>query len=88
MPTFEDAIGIIGHMFTHFSKGTVLHDQQMSIMAGLPFLLFKDFRDEFFRNKMQFLDTAIVRRSIYLFIFFMILMIGVLDSGQFIYGSF
>ena len=88
MPTFEEATGIIGHMFTHFSKGTVLHDQQMSIMAGLPFLLFKDFRDEFFRNKMQFLDTAVVRRSIYLFIFFMIIMIGVLDSGQFIYGSF
>ena len=88
MPTFEDATGIISHMFTNFDDGLVLHKQQMSIIAGLPILLFKDFRDEFFRYKMRFLDTIFVRRGIYLFIFFMILMIGVLDSGQFIYGSF
>jgi hypothetical protein len=55
---------------------------------GLFVLVFKDMRDEFFRNKFLFLERKAVRWVVYIVLFCMILNFGVLDGGQFIYVSF
>lgn len=91
MPSIGDAWGAIDRMFTNFGVPN-LSDLSGSIrlvlVISLSILVFKDFRDEFFSNKMRFLETKLVRWSIYVVLFCMIITLGVLDGGQFIYVSF
>ena len=56
--------------------------------VGLAILMFRDLRDEFFRNRFVFLDTKVARWIIYVTLLCMILNFGVLDGGSFIYVSF
>ena len=53
-------------------------------------LFFKDMRDEFFPRRFLFFENRniAIRWSSYLFLMFLILLTGVLDSGQFIYVNF
>lgn len=91
MPTISDAFTIIGLMFTNMGTPNLSDWGVPAIMmstTGLIILAFKDLRDEFFRNKLIFLDSKTVRWIIYVALFCMILNFGVLDGGSFIYVSF
>ena len=69
-----------------------LSDMGVASMIIAPFaliiLFFKDLRDEYFRTHFTFLDKKVSRWAIYVTLFCMILLFGVLDGGQFIYVSF
>lgn len=91
MPNISDAFAMILQIFSDISTPS------LSAMAGsslfilfvaLFILFFKDIRDEYFPSKLSFLNVKIVRWSIYVFLFCMILSFGILDGGQFIYVSF
>lgn len=91
MPSIGDAWGAISRMFTVIGKPDISDMGMTSIlimMIGLVILIFKDLRNEFFKDTFSFLETKIVRWTIYVFLFIMILNFGVLDGGQFIYVSF
>lgn len=91
MPSVGDAWGVICHIFDTFGiptlsemSGTVL----LIISIALSVLVFKDLRDEFFHEKMCFLERKVCRWAIYVGLFCMVLLFGVFDGGQFIYVSF
>lgn len=58
------------------------------LVVGIAVLVFKDFKDEFLSTKFAFLHKKLVQWSVYILLFAMILSLGVLDSGQFIYVNF
>ena len=91
MPNISDAFLIIGQMFTKTGtpnisdiggSGTVM------LATGVLILIFKDIKDEFIQGRIKILETNVVRWTIYVIMFCMILNFGVLDGGQFIYVSF
>ena len=91
MPSISDAWGAIVRMFTDFGTpnlsdlgGTIT----LVLIIGLVILSFKDLRDEFFSNRMRFLELKPIRWAIYVGLFCMLLLFGDLDGGQFIYVSF
>lgn len=91
MPSIGDAFGMIGKMLTNLGVPSLSDfGMKATIMSviGLFILIFKDLRDEFFRNKFLFLDKKAIRWVVYVVLFCMILNFGVLDGGQFIYVSF
>lgn len=91
MPNIGDAFGMIGRMFTNIGVPSLLDmgPSRMIIVAlGLFLLVFKEVRDEYFPNRLAFLNHRIVRWCAYVGLFCMILLFGVLDGGQFIYVSF
>ena len=91
MPSIGDAFGMIGKMLANIGVPSLSDfGMKATIMSliGLFILIFKDLRDEFFRNKFLFLDKKAVRWVVYVVLFCMILNFGVLDGGQFIYVSF
>ena len=64
-----------------------------TIGYALPMLLIlmlKDFRDEFFPKKFPLFESGniVVRFAAYLLVLFLIINMGVLDAGQFIYFQF
>ena len=91
MPSIGDAWGAIVRMFTAFGVPN-LSDMdifvRLIIVVSLPILFFKDLKDEFFLNKFLFLNMGVIRWCIYIILFAMIISLGVLDSGQFIYVNF
>ena len=91
MPSIEDACGVVSRMFTNVGipdisdlGGTIT----LVLVVGLLILALKDLRDEFFSNRMRFLQTKPVRWVIYVGLFCMVLLFGAMDGGQFIYVSF
>ncbi|MCR4824234.1 MAG: MBOAT family protein [Bacteroidales bacterium] len=91
MPDMSDAFGMIGNFFSKpggpdFSSygGTNL----LITVLALIVLIFKEIREEFFPNKLLFIDKRPVRWIAYLILFCMIFSLGVLDGGQFIYVGF
>lgn len=88
MNTLEDACLLMQRIVFSFSEGNVLTQERTSIMVGLPILILKEVKDEFFSDKFTFLNSMIMRWLVYLFLFTLIIFIGVLDSGQFIYVKF
>lgn len=88
MPNIGDAFAIIGKMFTDFGAPKIGSLTLLMTMMGLVVLVFKDIKDEYFPTKISFLNNSIVRWSVYVSLFCMILAFGVLDGGQFIYVSF
>lgn len=91
MPDFTSAGILIAKIFTGFGVPDLSSMDifvKLIIGVSLPILMFKDFKDEFFSNKMGFLNSFIVRWCVYIILFVMILSLGVLDSGQFIYVNF
>lgn len=91
MPSIGDAWCMICRMFTNIGMIS-LSDMGVASMIIVPFaltiMIFKDLRDEFFRSSFLFLDARVSRWAIYVSLFCMILLFGVLDGGQFIYVSF
>lgn len=91
MPDFQSACVVFSKIFTEFGKPdfTGLDIFAKLILAvGLAILIFKDIKDEFLFNRFEFLQRPFLRWSIYIVLFAMILTLGVLDSGQFIYVNF
>lgn len=94
MPSIDGAWGVLCKIFTGFGVfdpsefgGSVLLLLATGFM-GLIFLTFKDLRDEFFPNKMLFLESKTVRWTIYVILFCIVLLLGDLDGSSFIYVSF
>lgn len=91
MPDIGDAFGMIGQMFTDFGTPTLsdLGGSAVLMLAiGMFILIFKDLHDEFFVGKLKLLEVKVIRWTIYVVLFCLILNFGVLDGGQFIYVSF
>lgn len=89
MPTISDAVHIIKHWFTDFGMPEVLSVTNFAIyVMAIVLVLFKEMREEFFPDRLQFLERRYVRWAEYVAIFVLILLCGALDSGSFIYGSF
>lgn len=88
--TVSDAFVVIGKIFGE--RGSLYMDLPTFFYAFsmLALLAFKDFRDEFFPNRMKaFESNSIVIRFVsYLTVLFFVVLFGVLDSGQFIYFQF
>lgn len=91
MPTVGEAVGMTGKILSDIGIPSLsdfgINSSLMAAVA-LAILLFKDIREEFFSTKMKFLDTKPIRFAIYVGLFCLIIAIGVLDGGQFIYVSF
>ncbi len=91
MPSIGDAWGIICRMFTEIGTPNLSDlggSITLVIIIGLIILAIKDFRDEFFSNKLRFLEAKPVRWVIYVGLFCLVLLLGALDGGSFIYVSF
>lgn len=91
MPNISEAFGMIGRIFTVIGKPD-LSDLSATVLVIIPIslviLIFKDLKDEYFSHVLRFLNTKVIRWCVYLFLFCFILLFGVLDGGQFIYGQF
>jgi len=92
MPTLSDGCNVIIKIFTQFTgipflpaKGILFY-----MLTGVLMLFMKDFYDEFYPNKLRLFDNKrfIVRYTCYFVTLFIMLLIGVFDSGQFIYFKF
>lgn len=86
----NDAFIVIAKIFTN--PGGLFIDAT-TIGYALPMLLIlmlKDFRDEFFPKKFPLFESGniVVRFAAYLLVLFLIINMGVLDAGQFIYFQF
>ena len=57
-------------------------------LTGIFILLFKDVKDEFWTGRHTVFDKKIVKWVVCLLLFVLIVSVGVLDSGQFIYANF
>ena len=88
MPTLNDAIGIIVHTAKDFTSFSMMTEQRTSIMLTLPILIAHDIYLEYFSSKQYWWNNTITRWMLYITLFIIILVAGVLDSGQFIYVSF
>lgn len=92
MPSITDACKVIGKIFTDFGTTLFLSNSSNMIymLVAVCILFFKDMRDEFFPRRFLFFENRniAIRWSSYLFLMFLILLTGVLDSGQFIYVNF
>ena len=91
MPNIGDAFGMIGQIATNFGMPDLSDLEIFSkliLFVGILILCFKDLRQEFFPTKFRFLQKGFFRWATYILLFVMILTLGVLDSGQFIYVNF
>jgi hypothetical protein len=91
MPSIGEAWGVIYRMFTDIGTPNLSDlggSIKLVLVIGIAILIIKDLRDEYFSNKMQFLEARPVRWAIYVGLFCMVLLFGALDGGQFIYVNF
>lgn len=91
MPNISDAFAMIGSMFNNLGTPNLSDYGASSLLMtaiSLSILVFKDLRDEFFSNRLGFLNYKIVKWTIYVLLFCMVLNFGILDGGQFIYVNF
>ena len=91
MPDITSAIQVFVKIFTDFGRPDLSGLDifaKLILLISVTILLFKDFKDEFFPSKFAFLQKKVFRWAVYCGLFVMILSLGVLDSGQFIYVNF
>lgn len=91
MPDIASACTVVGMMFTSFGTPDLSGLDifaKLILAIGLIILVFKDVKDEFLPTRFAFLQKGFFRWSVYIVLFAMILTLGVLDSGQFIYVNF
>ena len=88
--TLSDAWLVIGKIFTERENLFTYYQHFFYAFPCLLLLFVKDFIDEFFPNKVKLFESkhVLIRFISYLFVVFLILSVGVLDSGQFIYFQF
>ncbi|MFC4510405.1 MBOAT family O-acyltransferase [Flavobacterium buctense] len=85
----HDAFLIVEKIGTTFSKELfVKWDVFFGVFIGLFVLILKEFKDEFWVNKLSFFKKANVSVLFYALIVALILLMGVFDEGQFIYFQF
>lgn len=92
IPSIDETWDIITKIFTSFS-GDILantnNSDKLLMLTGILILLIKEITEEFFNGEKLWSRINFGGRFIiYTILFIMILSIGVLDSGQFIYVSF
>ncbi|MCR4965139.1 MAG: MBOAT family protein [Bacteroidales bacterium] len=91
MPDISSAGIVVGKIFSDFGvpelSGLDVFSQ-IILFLGIAILIVKDFRVEFLPDRFAFLQKSFFRWSVYVVLFVMILTLGVLDSGQFIYVNF
>lgn len=91
MPDISSAGAVIGKIFTSFGipdmSSLDIHIK-LILLISLVILIFKDLKDEFLLSRFSFLQKGAIRWAIYIVLFVMIISVGVLDSGQFIYVNF
>jgi len=90
-PGLPTAAKFIAHIFS-FSPGLAIHaiDTTTLFIAilGAVLLLIKDFKDEFFYGRLSFFKCRAFQWAFYIVLLCMIVNMGVLDGGQFIYMGF
>lgn len=89
-PSIGDAIGIIKRMLTvaNGSSDTGGMTNILIIILMLVILAIKDIKDEWLQEKLTWLCIPAIRMAVYVFLFTLIISLGCLDGGQFIYVSF
>lgn len=86
MPTIEQTHSFLSRIFMNFS-GTINWGQyKYALFLLIPII--KSVRDEFFPSQTMCMNRMAVRWFVYATLFVMILLFGVLSSGQFIYVNF
>jgi len=93
MPSVGEAFGVIGRMFTLLGAPSLASVYGgfapiVILILALSILMYKELTEEFISRKPAFLSTPIVRWATYVTLFALILCVGVLDGGSFIYVSF
>ena len=86
MPSLNEAMSLIGKMFMSFNTGQFLTHELTSIKIALPIMVIYDLMIEY--NLFKRFRTPAIKWCAYTALFALILIMGVLDSGQFIYVSF
>ena len=91
MPDISSAGAVVGKIFTSVGAPDLSGMDVFMVLillVSLAILFFKDIKDEFLPTKFAFFQKTPVRWGVYIILFVMILTLGVLDSGQFIYVNF
>lgn len=92
MPTLADAWGVISQIFTDHTAQAILDKAKnkdiLFMTIGILSLLLVELRQEYLANKLRWLDSRWCKWVLYVIAFCMILCMGVLDAGSFIYVSF
>ena len=92
MPSLNDAVGVIGRMFTSFGGQAILAEagnaDKVFMFVGILLLLCYEVWKEFLPGRIRVLDNRYVRFVAYVCLFCMILCMGVHDASSFIYVSF
>lgn len=92
MPTINDALSYIARIFTdhrsqEFMFKATNSDKLLTFFVIL-LVFVAELRAEYLKEKTKWLDTSWARWMIYVSLFVIILVIGVLDAGSFIYVNF
>lgn len=85
MPTITDTHNFIHNIITNFSGSIYWGQYKYAIFLLIP--IAKSIHDEFFPSRSMFCHR-ILRWSAYVSLFIMIILFGILSSGQFIYVNF
>ncbi len=88
MPSISDSIGFIRRIFLNFGSFKIEPMDEIyivSLLLCLPILIIKDIRDEYFPYMW---NRSILKWFFYVAVFVLIICVGVLDCGQFIYINF
>lgn len=92
MPTLADAWGVITQIFSNHTTQRILEKANnkdiLFMSVGLFSLLLVELRQEYLANKFTWLDCCWSKWALYAIAFCLILCMGVLDAGSFIYVSF
>jgi D-alanyl-lipoteichoic acid acyltransferase DltB (MBOAT superfamily) len=87
----DDALILISKM-AHLQGPLYIGDPSTFLyaLAGISILIMVDFKREFYRGSLSFMNhpNRLVRYSVYTVLILLILSMGVLDGGQFIYFQF
>lgn len=93
MPTISDATGVIMRIFDFSQPLTLFYDDIDTLLLtiiSVIVLIIKDWRDEFFPNRIPLMNSRhlVVRWATYISLAIMILLMGVFGAEQFIYANF
>lgn len=90
MPDLQDACKVTIKIFTDFSGNFYMSTKTNLLLyvVGILILSLKDTKDEFSGKRHHLLILKSVKWIAYMVLFTMIVGVGVLDSGQFIYANF
>ncbi len=75
------SMGLTSDLFVKF-------DVFFAVLIGLSILFLKEIREEYFTNKFEFIRNPSLRVLVFSTLIILILLLGVFDSGQFIYFQF